>query len=104
MAASARVHVRASFTSPTPVPLFIVAVEVLEGQILPGMFVRIPLNRSFDFAVQILSVAPVRNDLGVKLLGLVLDCENDEANRELIDMMGVGDEVWEVSFDGPNIV
>ena len=96
----ARVHVHATFTAPEPTPFFIVAVEVLEGTVEPGMFVTIPFNPTFGMTVRILSTAPVRNDFGIELLGLVLNCDQDSEAREFIDAMNIGDETWTVGTDG----
>ena len=97
---SARVHVHATFTTSVPMPLFIVAVEVLEGTLTLGMFVTIPFNPTFGMTVRILSIAPVQNDFGIELLGLVLNCDQDPQARELIDALNIGDETWKVSTDG----
>jgi hypothetical protein len=97
---AALVHVHGTFAAPKPAPLFIVAVEVLSGHIESGMCAHIPLNSSFSVPVRILAVAHVNNDLGVKLLGLVLDCDNDELGRELIESLHVGEETWDISSDG----
>ena len=96
----ARVHVHATFTTAVPTPLFIVAVEVVEGTVRPGMFVTIPFNATFGMTVRILSIAPVRNDFGIELLGLVLNCGHDPQAREIIDGLNVGDETWKVGTDG----
>lgn len=97
---TARVHVHATFTAPEPTPFFIVAVKVLEGAVEPGMFVTIPFTPSFGMTVRILSTAPVRNDFGIELLGLVLNCDQDSEAREFIDAMNIGDETWTVSTEG----
>lgn len=97
---SAKVHVHATFTISQPMPMFIAGVEVLEGKIEPGMFVNIPLNRSLSVTVRVLATAPVTNDFGVELLGLVLNCDNDEEYREFIDCLNVGDEIWDVTLEG----
>lgn len=97
---SARVHVHATFTVSEPKPYFIVAVEVLEGEVKPGMFVTIQFNPSFGVTVRILSTATVRNDFGIDLLGLVLNCNQDSQAREFIDALNIGDEIWDVGVDG----
>ena len=39
---AARVQVHDIFTVPEPVSLFVVAMEILRGEIKPGMFLRVP--------------------------------------------------------------
>ena len=95
-----RVHVHAAFTTSVPTPLFIVAVELIEGTVSPGMFVTIPFSSSFGITVRILSTAPVQNDFGIELLGLVLNCNQDPQAREFIDALNIGDETWTVGTDG----
>lgn len=97
---SARVHVHATFTVAQPVPLFITGVEVLEGKIEPEMYVHIPLNGSLSVTVRILATAAITNDFGVELLGLVLNCDNNEEARDFIDSLNIGDEVWDVTIEG----
>lgn len=97
---SAKVHVHATFTTTLPVPLFIVGVEVLEGNIEPGTYVHIPLNGSLSVTVRVLATAPVINDFGVQMLGLSLNCNNDEEWREFIDCLNIGDEIWEITIEG----
>ena len=96
---SARVHVHATFTTPEPNPLFIAAVEVLDGTVQVGHFVNIPFNMSLSMTVRILATAPVVNDFGVELTGLVLTCL-DEGDRMIIDVMNIGDELWDITPDG----
>jgi hypothetical protein len=97
---SAIVRVRATFTLSKPVPLFIVGVEVIEGKIEPSMYAHIPLNRITSVTVRILAVAPINNDYGVELLGLVLDCDNDELFQDFLILLNIGDEVWNITIDG----
>jgi hypothetical protein len=97
---SARVHVHATFTATRPAPLFIAGVEVLEGKIDPDMYVNIPLNASLSVTVRILATAPIRNDFGLDLLGLVLNCDNDEEWRDFIDCLNIGDESWDITIEG----
>ena len=97
---TARVHVHATFTTTRPVPLFIAAVEVLEGNIEADTYVNIPLNISLAVTVRILATAPVANDFGVELLGLVLNCDSDDEWRDFIDCLNIGDEIWDVTVEG----
>ena len=96
---SARVHVHATFTTPEPNPLFTAAVEVLDGVIEVGHYVCIPFNPSLSMTVRIVSAAPVANDFGVELTGLVLECL-DEGDRVIVDAINIGDELWDVTPDG----
>ena len=95
----ARVQVHATFTVPEPVPLFIVAVEILEGEISPGMFLRVPLNPMLDITSRIASVAKVTNSWGISLVGLTLRCE-DEGIRQITEALNIGDEVLAATPDG----
>ncbi len=95
---TARIHVHATFTVDAPIPLFIVAVEVIDGTVSPGMYVKIPFNPSFGMTVRILSTAVVRNDFGIELLGLVLNCDGDPEARRFIDALNIGDEIWDVGI------
>ncbi|MHC4879300.1 MAG: hypothetical protein ACYTGL_22830 [Planctomycetota bacterium] len=95
----ARVQVHSTFTVPKPVPLFVVAVEVVDGEISAGMFLRVPLNPMLDFTVRIADVGPINNSWGLSLVGLVLRCD-DESSRQLVDVMNIGDELLAVTHDG----
>lgn len=95
----ARVQVHASFTVPAPIPLYVIAVETIAGNLAAGMFVHIPLNPMVAFTVRICEVRPVRNSWGLSLSGLVLRCE-DESGRQLIDAFGIGDELLVVHDTG----
>lgn len=95
----ARVQVHSTFTVPKPVPLFVVAVEVLDGKISSGMFLRVPLNPTLDLTFRIADVSPINNSWGLSLVGLVLHCD-DESCRQLIDAMNIGDELLAVTHDG----
>ncbi|MEM7478423.1 MAG: hypothetical protein AAF483_25855 [Planctomycetota bacterium] len=96
---SARVHVHATFTTPEPAPIYIAAVEVLDGAPTVGHFVNIPLNPTLSVTVRILAIAPVANDFGVDLVGLVLNCD-DETGRGFIDAFNIGDETWDITPHG----
>ena len=89
---TSRVYVHATFTVSDPLPLFFLAVEVLEGSVEAGMQVRIPLNPLCWVLKRIEALAPVKNDWGLDLIGLLLRCESDDA-RDFFDALQVGDEV-----------
>lgn len=95
-----RVHVHAVFSVSEPLPLFLVAVEVLDGIVEPGMFVNIPLTPDLAMTVRVLSTAPVQNDFGIELLGVVLNCGVDADQRQLLECLNIGDETWEVTVSG----
>ena len=95
----ARVQVHSTFTVPQPVPLFVVAVEILEGEVSCGMFLRVPLSATLDLTVRIVDAGTINNSWGLSLVGLVLRCE-DEGCRQLIDAMNIGDELLAVTYDG----
>ena len=95
---TSRVHVHATFTVSEPLPLFLLAVEVLEGPVQAGMHVRIPLNLQLWVLERIESVAPVENDWGLDLIGLLIRCESDDA-RDFIDSLRIGDEVLIVEHE-----
>ncbi len=96
---SARIHVHATFTTPEPVPIYVAAVEVLEGTLTVGHFANIPLNPTLSMTVRILSIAPIANDFGVDLVGLVLNCD-DETGRGFIDAFNIANETWDVTPGG----
>ena len=95
---AARVQVHATFTVPEPVSLFVVAMEILRGEIKPGMFLRVPLNSMLDITSRIASVTDVTNSWGILLVGLVLCCE-DEGIRQITETLNIGDEVLAVTSD-----
>jgi len=96
---NARVQVHATFTVPDPVPLFVVSVEILEGQIRSGMFLRVPLNSMLDLTARIASIGEVNNSWGLPLVGLTLRCE-DECGRDIMDALNIGDEILAVTDHG----
>lgn len=100
MDSPSRVHVHAVFSVSEPVPFFLVAVEVLDGIVEPGMFVNIPLTPDLAMTVRVLSTAPVQNDFGLELLGVVLDCGGDADQRQILECLNIGDETWEVTVSG----
>jgi len=79
--------------------LFIVAVEVLDGTAEVGHYVNIPFNPMVAMTVRILAIAPFVNDFDTELTGLVLECL-DEGDRMIIDIMNIGDELWDITLDG----
>ena len=95
----ARVQIHATFTVSTPIPLFVVAVEVLEGTVGPNMFLRIPLNSTLDITVRIASVEWINNSWGMPLRGLCIKCD-DETSRQFVDALNIGDEILVVSQRG----
>jgi hypothetical protein len=50
------------------------------GQIIPGMFLHIPLNRSLDFTVRIREIVPQ----GERQIRLILDCNNDPETADMV--------------------
>jgi hypothetical protein len=71
------------------------AVEVVAtldvGEILPGMFLHIPLNSLLDFTVRIIEIAP----LGGNHIRLVLDCGDDPDATDLVLAFNFADEtLW----------
>lgn len=95
----ARLQVHATFTVSTPTPLFVVAVEVLEGTVSPNMFMRIPLNQSLDITVRIRSIETISNSWGLSLQGLCIQCL-DDTSRQFIDALHIGDEILVASQRG----
>lgn len=72
MAAQVRIH--AVFSCPSPQPIFLIAVEVLEGEVSTGMYVQCPFSNGLTFTVEIIGVAPIANSHRIPLLGLSLLC------------------------------
>ncbi len=96
---NARVQVHGTFTVSVPVPIFVVSVEILEGNVRAGMFLRVPLNSMIDLTARIASIGPINNSWGLPLVGLAIRCE-DEGVREIIDAMNIGDEILAITQDG----
>jgi hypothetical protein len=70
------------------------AVEVIAsldaGEVVPGMFVHIPLNM-LDFTIPVASVAPAPDGC----IRLVLDCGDEEDGADLVMMFNFEDEtLW----------
>ena len=63
------------------------------------MFVNIPFNSSLAMAVRVADVGVVRNALGLDLVGLVLSLD-DEADREILVGLTIGDETWTLMTAG----
>lgn len=60
------------------------SVEVIAtvdaGEIIPGMFIHIPLNSLLDFTVRITEIVPQ----GGTRVRLVLDCDNESEEASLV--------------------
>ena len=96
---NARIQIHAKFTIDEPTPLFVVAAEVLDGDVRVGMHVCVPLNSMTVVTFPILQIAPVPNSVGLDLLGLVIAA--DESDVALVDaFQPIVDEIWDVTPDG----
>ena len=94
----ARIQIHAKFTIDKPAPLFVVAAEVLDGDVRVGMQVCVPLAPGTVVTFPILEIAPVPNSVGLDLLGLVIAA--DESDCALVDAFEpIVDEIWDVTTD-----
>jgi hypothetical protein len=66
------------------------------GEVLPGMFVHIPLNGMLDFTVRIQEVMPEAGGY----LRLVLDCGDDPEGARLVMAFNFEDETLQVLETG----
>lgn len=71
------------------------AVEVIAtldaGEIVPGMFLHIPLNSQLAVTVRIAEIAPQEG----KRIRLVLDCDNDPDDADMVVALNFEDEtLW----------
>lgn len=66
------------------------------GEVRPGMYLHIPLNRMLDFTVRVASISPT-SDGYIKLL---LDCGDESDGADLILMFNFEDETLLVLESG----
>lgn len=99
LSTDARVQVHATFTVSFPKPIFVVAVEILEGNVGPNMLLRIPLKSTLDVTVRIASVEYIHNSWGLPLRGLCIQC-SDDTSQQFVDALNIGDEILVVSQRG----
>jgi len=98
MTASVKVH--AVFSVSVPTPLFIVAAEVLDGHVEPGMYVHLPFNDNVTFTVRILSTSVVPNTSAIPLLGLCLYCAGGNTGREMNESLIACNDIIHVDNTG----
>jgi hypothetical protein len=76
------------------------AVEVVAkldaGEVVPGMFIHIPMNGMLNFTVRIEEVTPEADGC----LRLVLDCGNDPEDAKLVMAFNFEDETLQVLETG----
>lgn len=90
----ARFHISGAFAIESR-NLFVLAGDVVDGRIVPGMQVEIPLNSSTAITAPIHTVEYILRSPGREEIGLCIKYENGE---ELEDWKGlnIGSEVVEV--------
>ena len=89
-------HVNRTFKLPDR-QLFVMSGSVLEGEILPGMFVHIPCNSSLDITARIQSIETALRQ-GAEDVCLCIQSDDDEA--DFLSGFNIRDEVIEVSTEG----
>jgi hypothetical protein len=72
-------------------PALEVVATLDAGEVVPGMFVHIPLNGMLDLTVRVSSVAPEAGNR----LRLVLDCGDAPGGAEFVEALNFGSEtLW----------
>ncbi len=70
--------------------------RLISGTVVSGMFLRIPLSKTFHVAIPIHQVTPTA-DGGIRL---VLDCEKDAEIAAMVLDFNFADETLQVTEDG----
>lgn len=78
--------------------LFVLAGNILDGTVSPGMFVHIPFNGSVAMTAAIHAVEFIRHK-DREELGLCIKCEDDE-ELDLWAGLNIGSETVEISEHG----
>jgi hypothetical protein len=92
----ARFHVRDTFEIPER-KLFVLAGSIVEGDIQPGMFIRVPFNSSIQMTVRFHSIEFARRKDGEEpCLCVVVESELAMILRTL----NIRDEIVDVTTDG----
>lgn len=78
--------------------LFVLAGDVIDGRIVPGMHVAIHLNASTTMTAPVHAVEYIRRSSDREEVGLCIKCENSE-ELEVWRGLNIGSEVVEVSND-----
>jgi len=76
--------------------LFVLAGDVVEGRIVPGMLVRIRCNSSVAMTAPVHAVEYIRHSTGPEQIGLCIRCEDDD-ELEVWRGLNIGPEVVEVA-------
>lgn len=89
-----RFHVTNTFTIEGR-RLFILAGSIVDGEIRPGMFVRVPFNSALEMTAQIHSIEFAHRLDGGESLCLCIPC-SDEKELEIWRGLKISDETFEV--------
>jgi hypothetical protein len=92
-----RFHVRDTFEIPDR-KLFVMAGEIVEGEIRAGMFVRVPFNSALEMTARIHSIEFARRLGGSEDVCLCIESEPDAL--DLWRGLKIGDETFEITTDG----
>tara|TARA_R110002096_G_scaffold168538_14_gene339417 strand:+ start:3177 stop:3470 length:294 start_codon:yes stop_codon:yes gene_type:complete len=91
-------HVKDTFTIEGR-PHFVLAGSIVEGEIRPGMFVRVPFNSSTAMTARIDCIEFARRLGGHEDTCLCIRCTEPE-ELEIWRGLDIGDETFEVTTDG----